>query len=40
MCVLHTFEMLVDEGFPPNCANPFQHPKKALNRQTNAYFIL
>ena len=40
MYLLHTFQILVDEGFPPNCANTFQPPQKAWNRQINAYFIL
>jgi hypothetical protein len=40
MCLLHTFEILIDEDLPPNYANPFQPPHKAWNRQTNTYLIL
>jgi len=34
ICLLHTFQIFVDKGFPPNCAHTFQPPQKAWNRQT------
>jgi hypothetical protein len=40
MGLLHTFEISVDEDFPPNCAHTFQPRKKSWNRQTKGHVIL
>ena len=40
LCLLHTFEIFVDEDFPPYCANTLQPPQKSWNWQTKGYIIL